>query len=232
MPAHLDSANDLSAPVRAGGKNGFSAAPSFPQINIEGDELFLACWNEACSFAKGFRANCIEVDHLLLGAAYIKAGAEVLKTASDDVEALRHELAARCARSSRHEGLEAGELYAPSEALRRLLFEAAALAAGEANRKIGLHHLLAAVRKSKPPNAIISALSRFRVEIEGRDKELIALSQLPDLIRAAITDRLLPALESWVEGRLDEIEAELHRKNAAALPPRASSSIFSRARTR
>ena len=121
---------------------------------------------------------------------------------------------------------------APSEALRRLLFEAAALAAGEANRKIGLHHLLAAVRKSKPPNAIISALSRFRVEIESRDKELIALSQLPDLIRAAITDRLLPALESWVEGRLDEIEAELHRKNAAALPPRASSSIFSRARTR
>jgi hypothetical protein len=230
MSTHLDGSNDGSAPIRVLPKA--SSASLFPQIHIEGDELFLSCWTEACAFAKGFRGNCIEVDHLLLGATYTKAGAEALKIASDDVEGLRHELAARCARSSSHEGQEGGEAYAPSEGLRRLLFEAAALAAAEADRKIGLHHLLTAVRNARPPDAIISVLSRFRAEIEHRDKELIALSQLPDLIRAAITDRLLPALESRVEERLDEIETELQRKNAAALPGRASSSIFSRARAR
>jgi hypothetical protein len=87
------------------------------------------------------------------------------------------------------------------------------------------------LRTSKPPNAIISALSRFRVEVERRDKELIALTQLPDLIRAAVTDRLLPALESRVEARLDEIETELQRKSAPALPERPPS-LFSRARAR
>jgi len=234
MSTHLDGSNEVGAPIRVVAKDAGARASGFhfPQIHIEGDELFLSCWNEACAFAKGFRGNCIEVDHLLLGATYIKAGAEVLKIASDDVEGLRHELAARCARSSSHEGLEAGEAYAPSEGLRRLLFEAAALAAGEGDRRIGLHHLLSAVRNSRPSNAIVNVLSLFRAEIERRDKELIGLSQLPDLIRAAITDRLLPALESRVEERLDEIETELQRKNATALPGRASSSIFSRARAR
>jgi hypothetical protein len=236
MSAHLDGANDSgSAPIRVLAKDG-AAKPSsgfpFPQIHIEGDELFLSCWNEACAFAKGFRANCIEVDHLLLGATYTKAGAEVLKTASDDVVSLRHELAARCARSSGQERLDTGEAYAPSESLRRLLYEAAALATGEGDRKIGLHHLLTAVRHSRPPDPVISALSRFRAEIENHQNEVIALSQLPDLIRAAITDRLLPALENRVEERLDEIETQLQRQNTAALPERASSSIFSRARSR
>jgi hypothetical protein len=233
MSTHLDGPNEVSAPIRVLAKDAGARASGFhfPQLHIQGDELFLTCWSEACLFAKGFRANCIEVEHLLLGATYTKAGTEVLKTASDDVEGLRHELAARCARSSSHEGVEAGEAYAPSEGLRRLLFEAAALAAGEATQKIGLHHLLTAVRNSKPPVSIIGVLSRFRAEMESRDNELIALSQLPDLIRAAITDRLLPALENRVEERLDEIETELQRKNAAALPGRASS-IFSRARAR
>jgi len=233
MATHLDGANEISTPIRMLPKDASARASGFqfPLLQIEYDDLLLSCWNEACAFARGFRATCIEIDHLLLGATYVKAAAEVLKTATDDVESLRHELAARCARSSSYEGLEADEPYAPSEGLRRLLFEAAALAAAEAQGKIGLHHLLTAVRNSKPPNAIISALSRLRAEIESRDKELIALSQLPDLIRAAITDRLLPALENRVEARLDQIETELHRKSAAALPERAPS-IFSRVRPR
>ena len=80
MSTHLDGSNDIGAAIRlmtndAKASSGFP----FPQIHIEGDELFLSCWTEACAFAKGFRADCIEVDHLLLGAAYTKAGAEVLK---------------------------------------------------------------------------------------------------------------------------------------------------------
>ena len=233
MATHLDGANEISAPIRVLTKDAVGKASGLqsPQLQIEYDDLLLSCWSEACAFARGFRADCIEIDHLFLGATYVKAAAEVLKTASDDVEALRHELAARCARASSCEGLEPGEAYAPSQGLRRLMFEAAALAAAEADRKIGLHHLLTAVRNSKPPNAITSVLPRFRAEIERCDKELIALTQLPDLIRAAITDRLLPALENRVEARLDIIETELHRKSAAALPEHTPS-IFSRVRAR
>jgi ATP-dependent Clp protease ATP-binding subunit ClpA len=235
MSTHLDGSNDIGAPIRLMTNDAVGKASSgfpFPQIHIEGDELFLSCWTEACAFAKGFRADCIEVDHLLLGATYTKAGAEVLKIASDDVVGLRHELAARCARSASQEGLDIGEAYAPSDSLRRLLYEAAALATGEGDRKIGLHHLLTALKNSRPPVPVISALSRFRAEIETRQKEMVALSQLPDLVRAAITDRLLPALESRVEERLDEFETRLQRPAAEALPGRGSPSIFARVRSR
>ena len=235
MSTHLDGSNDSSAAIRLMAKDPVAKSSSgvpFPQILIEGDELFLSCWAEACAFAKGFRADCIEVDHLLLGAAYTKAGAEVLKLASDDVVGLRHELAARCARTSSQERIDIAEAFAPSENLRRLLYEAAALATGEGDRKIGLRHLLAALRNSRPPDPVISTLSRFRAEIDNRQKEAMALSQLPDLVRAAITDRLLPALESRVAERLDEIETRLQRPAAEALPGRGSSSIFSRVRSR
>ena len=235
MSTYINGSNDLGAGVRLMTNDAVARTPSgfpFPQIHIEGDELFLSCWTEACAFAKGFRADCIEIDHLLLGATYIKAGAEVLKMASDDVVGLRHELAARGARSASPNGLDIGEAYAPSDSLRRLLHEFAALAMGEGDRKIGLHHLLTALRNARPPNPVISALSRFRAEIENCQKEVTALSQLPDLVRAAITDRLLPALESRVAERLDEIETRLQRPPAEALPGRGSSSIFSRARSR
>jgi len=237
MATQLDNGSETSAPIRVvtkdtGAKSPVSQAPQLqaPQLQIDYDELLLSCWREGCAFAKGFRSDSIEIDHVLLGATYVKAAAEVLRTATDDVEGLRHDLAARCARSSGQESVDP-DAYIPSEGLRRLLFEAAALAAGEAHRKIGLHHLISALRNSKPPNAIISILPRFRIEIERRDKELIALTHLPDLIRAAVTDRLLPALENRVETRLDEIEGELHRKNASVVPERPPS-LFSRVRAR
>ena len=152
MSTHLDGSNDSSAAIRLMAKDPVARSSSgvpFPQILIEGDELFLSCWAEACAFAKGFRADCIEVDHLLLGAAYTKAGAEVLKLASDDVVGLRHELAARCARTSSQERIDIAEAFAPSENLRRLLYEAAALATGEGDRKIGLRRNIGENRRCR-----------------------------------------------------------------------------------
>lgn len=151
-------------------------------LQIAADEVLSACWTEACKFAANFRSEVVELEHLLLGATYIKSALPALQAATADVAALREALASLCTKQVTAAELDPKRIYKASDALRALLCETGALAAHLSSNKVSLALLLQALKASEPRHAIIGLLSTFDAELKALDaeasREKAALEQL------------------------------------------------------
>ncbi len=141
----------------------------FFTLQVAADEVLSACWTEACKFAGRFRSDVVELEHLLLGATYIKSAVPTLQTATHDVRALRNELASRCTDPIPAPEADPKRVFNASDGLRVLLCETAALAARQTTSKISLPFLLQALKASRPRHPVTKLLSIFKAELDAEE---------------------------------------------------------------
>lgn len=131
-------------------------------VYLVADRLLSDCWTKACEFARNFNSPIIEIEHLLLGASHIRDAEPVLLCISDDVEALTRELSRICARRSFAPAPADNISYEPSQNLRVLLCEAAALAAKKSMPNLTLDLVIEGLDRAVVKPAIVDMLVKTR----------------------------------------------------------------------